>query len=173
MLAYLATASRYTYGQDLLDGTTLLPSYGMGLVGLAYSLFSSMRATLLALALPFTAVVLAGVGMVRSRREDQLLLGLLFSISGSAAFSLQLGNYDLAVLLVPMVLGLAWFGRTWDPTRALLLLPLIGFYFEFPFRSISMGDHTLNGSSFLFLAALGFLGWSGWHVLRYQVDPPT
>lgn len=157
---YLSTVSRYTYGQEITAGTQLPPSEGMGLVGLGVTLFTSLWTTVLVLAVPFLFILWVATEKLRSSADPEVLLGLMLSIAASLAFSLQIIKYDLALLLVPMILGLAWYGRNRSLSRILFLLPFLGFFFEFPFRQVPALGRQVNAASFLFLALLGTLVWA-------------
>ncbi|MBT8397698.1 MAG: hypothetical protein HKO65_02270, partial [Gemmatimonadetes bacterium] len=129
----------------------------MGLVSLGFTFFSSMKATLVALALPFLACTAIIVRLLRSHEEEATLLGLILCFSASAAFSLQIGKYDLALLLVPMVLVLAWIRKGPSLGKTLALIFFVGFYFEFAARGFRIGGEVFNLSAFLLVALLGTL----------------
>jgi hypothetical protein len=174
VLSFLTTASRYVYGQEILPGVELPPAQGMGLVGLSVSLFSSMTITLAVLALPFLGLVWVGLRLEKAQEDSNRLFGIILCITASLAFSAQIIKYDLALLMVPMLLGVAWCGAGQNPKKTIILLPLFGFYFEFPFRQTSIGGSVFNASSFLFVVLLGLLTWQGWHLLKSKrVDVPS
>jgi hypothetical protein len=166
-LSFLATASRYTYGQDVVDNVQLPADQGMGLVAMAFSLLESLP---FALALLSPLAALSGwvaYRLLRDGETSDVLFGLLLSSVIGLAFSVQLINYDLALLLVPMGLAVAWHNRSpVGSLRTLVLVPLAAFYMEFLARQFSIGNVTLNGSSLLFLALVSSLTWHGWRRVR-------
>lgn len=162
MTDYLSTVSRYTYGQEVLEGTRLPPQQGMGFVGAGVALFGPMRATLLVLTAPFLFLLWFSSRWLKGQRTDERRFGLILAATASLAFSLQLIRYDLALLLVPMALAVAWLAAPFESKKALILLPFSGFYFEFVFREVALGGQSFNLSVLLFLASLTFLVWWGW-----------
>ena len=165
-MSFLITASRYVYGQELLEGVELPPTQGMGLVALGVSLASSFPLTLTALAPLFIVLLWLGHRLLKSRNDGDRLFALLLCCTATLAFSVQIIRYDLAMLLVPMVLGVAWQGRGPRTARIATLLVIAGFYFEFSFREVSLGAIILNGSSILFTIALGLLALQGFQSLK-------
>lgn len=167
---YIGTVSRYTYGQELLEGVTLPPSEGMGLVALLVTWTSSMEATLAILALPFLVIVGVGRRLLRPGRRGETLLGLVLSMTATVGLSLQCIKYDLALLLLPMILAVAYLGREPNRLGFAALLPLSGFYFEFAFRGFEIGGRVFNGASYLFLVVLGALTWHAWQSISPRWD---
>lgn len=160
LVDYLSTASRYTYGQEIAAGTQLPPSEGMGLVGLGFTFLRSLKSTLLILAFPFLLLGWFASRKLKGPRNSDVLLGLSLAITASTAFSVQIIKYDLALLLIPMVLGLGWYSAEKGPRKLLVLLPFLGFYFEFAFRGFEVLGKPTNAAPFLFLAVLGTLAWA-------------
>lgn len=161
ILKFLDAASSYAYREEVVRGLGP-PMEGMGLAALSASVFDSLPASFLALLVFASVLGWVGFRLLRTRSEPQILLGLMLSISASLALSVYVLKYDLALLLIPMVLGIAWYGREESVRRGLVLLPFLGFFFEFPLRQLSIGGEALNASSFFFLVLLGVLGWQGW-----------
>ena len=170
--SFLATVSRYTYGQDLTFGFRLPPDQGVGLVALGVTLLGSMAVTVAVLAPFAVALSRLSVRLLSGPSEEERDLGLIIAIVTSLAFSVQLINYDLALLLVPMVLAARWHGRKGTPEQSLILLPLLAFYFEFAVRQVEVNDWVLNGAALLFVALLAGLSWYArtWYPPRGKVD---
>lgn len=170
---FLTTASRYTYGQELAEGLQLPPEQGMGLIALGVTVSSSMLLTL-AILIPLAALIcLLAVRRLRALSDQDRLLGLILGAIASLAFSVQLITYDLAILLVPMILAVKWHGSHGPFVRSFVLFPLAGFYLEFLLRQVSIGDVVLNGSAILFLAVLGTLSWAAWRQGTVEGDYPA
>jgi hypothetical protein len=166
LLDFLDAASRYVYGREVYLGMEIPQGEGMGLAALGVSLTSSLPITLAGLALPFSCLVWLGYRLLRSRKASETLFGLTLSITATLALSVYVLKYDLALLLIPMVLGVAWYGRGGGSRNALALVPFAGFYFEFVFRQVPLGGGVLNASPFVFMLLLGALGWQGWQMSR-------
>jgi hypothetical protein len=166
LFGFLDAASRYVYGQEVYLGMEVPQGEGMGLAALGLSLTSSLPITLASLALPFFGLVWLGYRLLRSREASETLFGLTLSITASLGLSVYILKYDLALLLIPMVLGVAWYGRGGDSRKAATLVPFAGFYFEFVFRQVPLGGGVLNASPFVFTLLLGVLGWQGWRILK-------
>jgi hypothetical protein len=166
-LSFLATASTYTYGQEIFANVQLPADQGMGLVAMAFSLLGSLPLALVVLG-PLAAISgWVAYRLLRTGEASDVLFGLFLSAAISLAFSVQLINYDLALLLVPMGLAVAWHGRSpVGSARTLVLIPLAAFYVEFLVRQFSLGHVTLNGSSLLFLMLVTSLTWYGWCRVR-------
>lgn len=170
LMSYWSTVSGYVYGQDVLHGVRLPPSQGMGIVALGVSLLSSTPVVLALLVPPLVAVTVVGVRLVRDYRREMRRLGLMVCITTSVAFSLQVIKYDLALLLVPMVLAVPWYWKTRSVRRLAVLLSYLGFYFEFAFRQVTVAGAVANGSWLLFVVSVSLLGYTGWSALRQPND---
>lgn len=164
-LSFLSTGSRYVYGRELVQGVELPPAQGMGLVAFGVSFLPSLTVTLGLLAVPFLLLVWTGYRLLRHQRDSYLLFGLILCSTASLAFSVQLIKYDLSLLLIPMTLGVAWFGKEQSLRRILILLPFLGFYLEFVLREVSLGGMISNSSAFLFLLVLVVLVVQGFQLL--------
>jgi hypothetical protein len=163
-LDYLELASRYIYGREMLTGMELPTAEGMGLWALAFNVFASMPIALAVLIIPAVLVGMLCVRLLRSPDASVRLYGLVLATSATIAFSLQVLKYDLALLLVPMILAIAWVG-TRDERRHLSFLPFLAFYLEFLVRKVQIGDAQYNLSALLFLALLSTLTWQAWQLL--------
>jgi len=173
-ISFMSTVSRYIYGQEVLPGVELPPGEGMGLVALGVSLLPSVQITLTLLLLASLVPAWVGYRLIAARAYSHRMFGMVLCVTASLAFSIQIIKYDLALLLVPMVLGLSWQGTECSPRKTLALLPFLGFFFEFPFRRMSLGASVFNASSLLFLAVLLVLTWQGWRILKTsEVDGHT
>jgi hypothetical protein len=163
--SYVAVASRYIYGRELMAGVQLPPDQGMGLWALGVTLLPSMAATAAVLILPMLYTGRLAYHLLRSWNADDRHYGLILAITASLAFSVQLIKYDLAMLLVPMVLASAWAGgrvkRHW-----LAFAPFAAFYVEAAFRGLQFGERTFNASSVLFAVLLFTLACQGREVRR-------
>ncbi len=176
VLGFLSAASQLLHGQEVYPGLVAPRGQAMGLFAIGVTYSFSILTTLAFLSVPILAAFLVGYKLLKAQKRSDRVFGLLLSITASLAFSPYILKYDLALLLVPMVMGVAWYGRRTSSERIIPLLPFILFYFEFPFREISVGGVVLNLSSFLFLVLLGVLVWKGWRLAREgpPVDrPPT
>lgn len=162
LIEYWGTASRYVYGRDVLAGVQLPPSEGMGIVALGVSLLPSASWVLVILAVPFFLVTALGARLLADGRRDARHLGLLLSVTASVAFSLQAIKYDLALLLVPIVLVVPWYARKRTAAGLVTLLALAGFYLEFTLREVRIAGEAVNLSWLLFVILVGLLGWLGW-----------
>jgi hypothetical protein len=112
MRSFSATIVLYSYGQELLPGHSLDPMWGMGLVSLTYSLFESWPVTLLILLPIFAYFAWLCTKLMKNGSRQDTMFGLILGSVASLALSVQLLRYDLALLLVPALLAVAWFGRS-------------------------------------------------------------
>jgi hypothetical protein len=165
VVTYLRTASRYIYGREVVEGLQLAPDYGKGLWALGVSFLPSTAAAFAVLAVPILVCGGLSIRLLRSPQQPTRLFGLTFAMLCSLAFSLQVLWYDLALLLVPMILALVWHGRSPLSTRTWILLPLVGLYLEMFALDLSLGGTTVHASAFLFVAAMCTMGWYGWRRL--------
>jgi hypothetical protein len=161
ILHYLGTASRYVYGQEVVPGFRLPPEQGMGLWALGVTIFDSMLITATILAAPIIAAGKTSVKLLRSDRQSDRTFGLILATSATLAFSPQLINYDLAILLVPMVMAVAWRGEYGETGFPWCLLPFVVFYFEALFRRIEIAGLLFNASAVFFALLLACLIWQG------------
>jgi hypothetical protein len=165
MQSYLAAVSRYTYGQEFQAGSSLDPRWAMGLVGLGVSLLSSPWLTLAVLAIPFAYFARLGALLLASDERHLNNFGLILTTTATIGFSLQVLHYDLALLLVPLIVAIGHFGALGQRASLFLALAPSGFYFEFLFRKEELAGATVNGASFVFVAVLGWLAWGGQRTL--------
>jgi hypothetical protein len=161
VISYLEAASRYVYGREVYDGQELAPEYGKGLWALGVTFLPSTIAVFAVLAVPIVVTVILSMRLLRSDREATRLFGLVFAMVCTLAYSLQVLWYDLALLLVPMILALVWHGRHRLSERTLALLPLAALYLEMFALDLTLAGTAVHASSFLFIAALGTMGWYG------------
>jgi hypothetical protein len=161
VVAYLEAGSRYVYGREVAAGHQLSPEYGKGLWALGVNFLPSTPAVLAVLAIPMVIAAVLAIRLLRSRQQPTRLYGLVFAMVCTLAFSLQVLWYDLALLLVPMMLALVWHGRSRPSLRTLILLPLLGFYLEMFVSDLSLAGRTVHASAFLFVALVCSLGWYG------------
>jgi hypothetical protein len=154
MRSFTATIVRYSYGQELLPGHSLDPMWGMGLVSLTYSLFESWPVTLLILLPIFAYLAWLGTRLMRTGNQQDTMFGLILGSVASLALSVQLLRYDLALLLVPALLAVAWYGRARLRLPLYLSIIVVAFYLEVLLRHIELRGAVFNGSSFFFLLLL-------------------
>ena len=166
---FLHAASIYLRGGEAYDGMVVPQGEGVGVLALASLLTSSVPTSLLLLGLPFAFLVRLCYRLIRVEEDSTRLAGLVLGTTESLALSVYLLKYDLALLLIPMVLGIAWSRGAHGLGRRLSLLPLIGFYLEFPFRQLSLGGSVVNAASFLFLVLLGALTCQVWSLSKGSV----
>lgn len=167
MLEYAVTVSSYAYGRDVLPGIELPPAQGMGLVAPLVTWLSSLEGALTVLAVPFVAVTYLSWRVLSATSRRNTMFGLVLCTTATVAFSLQCIKYDLALLLVPMILGLGWLARQGITlTRLVVVGPFLGFFFEFAFRHINLGGQVVNASSGLFVFLLASLGSYAWIQVR-------
>jgi hypothetical protein len=169
-LDYVDTASGYMYGREMLPGMELPTAEGMGLWALAVNVLPSIP---IAIAVLIVSAILVGALCVRLQRSPDAtarLFGLMLAASATLAFSLQVLKYDLALLLVPLVLAIAWLGTRDKPKPIVFLLPFLTFYLEFLLRQVQLGGAQYNLSSLLFLVLIMALAWQGWYLLHRAAD---
>jgi hypothetical protein len=158
LVDFLTVVSRYTYGQELLEGVELPPGEGAGVYGLLTSLAADNG--LVAAGSLMLLFALIGAFLVHVRRqqdpessEDRAVWMAVLWIA-SVGLSLQCLRYDLALLFIPLMM-LARMQRHFTRFhKVLLFISLLGFYFEFVVRKEMVLSYTLNLSSFLFLLIL-------------------
>jgi hypothetical protein len=158
---YVKAASRYVYGREVYAGEQLSPEYGKGLWALGASFLPSTAAVLAVLAVPIVVTSVVAFRLLNSKQEPTRLFGSIYAMVGTLAFSLQVLWYDLALLLVPMILALVWHGRARPTARTWILLPLAGLYLEMFAIDLSLFGTQVHASAFLFVAALCSMGWYG------------
>ncbi len=158
LVEFLTVVSRYTYGQELLEGVELPPGSGAGVYGLLTTLAggNGRVATILLGGLFAVAV---GVLVHTRRRQapedpgfEALWLAVLWI--ASVGLSLQAIRYDLALVFIPLVLLVRSWWRFTGPGKLLLAVSVLGFYLEFVARKTVVSGYTLNLSSALFLVLL-------------------
>jgi hypothetical protein len=169
-LAYVDTASRYMYGREMLPGMELPTAEGMGLWALAVNVFPSIPIAIAVLIIPAVLVGTLCVRLLRDPDAATRLFGLMLAASATLAFSLQVLKYDLALLLVPLTLAIAWLGTRDEPKPIVFLLPFLTFYVEFLLRQVHVGGAQYNLSSLLFLMLIVALSWQGWQLLHRPAD---
>ena len=147
---YLKVISRYTYGQELIQGMSLPPKAGMGLFGLFTTLFSSPALS----ALVNFSILVGLLYLAYRRKGDFSTLEYAFVVSSSVALSVQCIKYDLAILLVPFVLLAASLETLKGWHRRILAILVLGFYLEFTLRGVPIHGLNLNISGVLFIAWL-------------------
>jgi hypothetical protein len=169
---FLETVSRYVYGRELLPGWELSTAEGMGLWALLVNVFDSIFVALVVLVAAMLVVGVLCVRLLRSGDEATQLYGLMLVSAATVAFSVQVLKYDLALLLVPMALAVAWAAATDAAKPSWLFVPYLAFYVEFPFRRIELAGDEYNLSSVLFAVLLVILSWRGRALLRSREHVP-
>lgn len=163
LLEYVQTVSTYAYGRDVLPDIELPPGEGMGLVGLLVTWLPSLEVALIALSVPFLAVAYLSWRGLTAPSRSRTIFGLALCTTATVAFSLQCIKYDLALLLVPMILGLGWLARREASlVRLAIVAPFLGFFFEFAFRHLAVAGKVVNASSVLFVLLLASLSSYAW-----------
>jgi hypothetical protein len=165
-LDYLDIASRYVYGREMLPGMELPTAQGMGLWALAVNLLPSIPVAIAVLIVPAIFVGTICVRLLRSPESSVRLYGLVLASSATLALSLQVIRYDLALLLVPIILVIAWLGIREEPRKVVVILPFLAFYLEFLAREVQVGEEQYNLASLLFLVLLAILSWQGRQLLH-------
>jgi hypothetical protein len=169
-LGFLESASRYVYGRELLPGWELSTAEGMGIWALAVNLFGFIPAAVTALLAAMMFVGMLCVRLLRTEEETTRLFGLILASTASLAFSAQALKYDLALLIVPMILAVARAGMRAERKPYWLILPFAAFYLEYPFRRIEIGGDEYNLSSALFVVLVVILARRGLKLLHQQEE---
>jgi hypothetical protein len=159
LVAYVATASRYLYGQELLPGIELPPNQGAGIFGALVQLFPSV--TYAGITLGFMFFILLGIVVSishRSKLDGNISILYALICASSVGLSVQCIRYDLAMLLIPFAIILATFPRLNKYYRSGFILIIGVFYLEFCFRDIPILNGSFNLSSALFVALVSLLG---------------
>ncbi len=159
LVAYVTTASRYLYGQELLPGFQLPPNQGAGIFGALVQLFPSVMYAAIALGIIF--LILLGIIVSVSHRSKlganpSILYALVCATS--VGLSVQCIRYDLAMLMVPFAIILTTLPSLNKYYRAALIFVMGAFYSEFCFRDIHISNGSFNLSSALFVPLIFLLG---------------
>jgi hypothetical protein len=153
---YLETASRYTYGKELMPGFGLPSSLGAGIYGLTTTLFSAGPINLAINATLWLAVLALAV-FKAGNAGGITPLELALVITASVGLSVQCGKYDVAILLVPFVLFASEWYRIDSSLKYAVAAVIASFYFEYWGRERAIAGLTVHLSSVLFLLLIGGL----------------
>lgn len=155
LLDFLRVASRYVYGQELMQGVELPPGSGAGVHGLLTVLADGNAPLAVAVLAAFflvSAAVLVHTGRdLASEDAETRALWLAAVWVTSVGLSLQCIRYDLALLVVPTIALVRLQGRFAAVTRVLLVGVLAALYLEFLVRKTVVWGYTMNLSSVLLL----------------------
>lgn len=152
---YLTVASKYTYGQKLIEDIMLPPEFGAGIFGLISNVFSSVFFSYLVIILLY--VVFWGMAwtLLKGSKEEKNFFDWFYSFVAISSISLsfQINNYDLSILL-PFFIIIYSKIKYFRKTEILILSIVISFYFEWLFRKILIYGSMVNLSSFLLIMLL-------------------
>jgi len=157
-LNYLSIASKYTYGQELMQGVKLPPELGMGIFAIITTIAPSSDIAIFLFLLIFMILLYVCFKIFINQRASNQNFDLVYAflLISSIGLSLQIINYDLNILLPAFLLLYKKFGNI-GKYKFIILLLVCTFYFEWIFRKIEIFGFTINLSSILFFLLINFL----------------
>lgn len=149
LIEYFSVASSYSYGQDLSPDLSLPVNQGAGVFAFISSVLENSKLSYFALVSLYLFFLLPAWKKKRTINAGELA----FVLTCSVALSIQCIKYDLALILIPLIL-----------TRNLHILAFGTLFFEFLFRQVNIAGNDYNLSSIL-LIGLSF------HLMRIYAVP--